>query len=74
MFVVAKVRIYVTANAQKNRKISTKAITFLNDQRSYRKMFIGSIDSVESKSLNNKRSGKMQKQLQQQNDYTQWRY
>ena len=35
-----------------NCKDSTKEITFLNDQRSSRKTFIGSIDPVESKRLN----------------------
>ena len=40
-------------------RIFTKEITFLNDQRSCRKMFIGSIDSVESKRLNKLRKRKI---------------
>ena len=41
-----------------NCKVSTKVITFLNDQRSSRKMLIGSIDPVESKRFNKLRKQK----------------
>ena len=58
----------------KKHKLSTKGIAFLSAQKCFRKMFFGSKDPVESKRLNKLKKRKHAEALEQQNDYTRWRY